>query len=135
MSAVDALCEAELGVPVARRLFEAESIARVHALELADGRGVVVKLLRDEAAYLAAVQDVQRALASSGYPAPRPLFGPRALNGRLAIGEELLVAGAAPDAAEPAVRARMAAELARLVEACREFARAPELQRSFFIPP
>src|SRR4051812_41803186 len=132
---LDSLCEAELGAPVARRLFDAESVAQVHAVELADGRGVVVKLLREEAAYLAAVQDVQRALASRGYPAPRPLFGPRAVNGRLAIAEELLVAGAPPDAHEPAVRVRMAAELARLVDACRDFARAPELQRSFFTPP
>src|SRR3954451_9959511 len=129
MSAVDALCEAELGVPVARRLFEAESVARVHALELADGRGVVVKLLREEAAYLAAVQDEQRALAAGGYPAPRPLFGPRVVDGRLAVGEELLAAGAVPFAHDPVVRARMAAELVRLVEPRRPFAVLTELQR------
>src|SRR3954453_1043829 len=134
MDYVEALCEAELGVPVARRLFDAESIAQVHALELADGRRVVVKLLREEAAYLAAVQDVQRALAASGYPAPRPLFGPRALNGRLAVGEELLVGGATPDGHDPAVRARIAAELVRLVDAVRDFAQRAELQRAFYTP-
>ena len=134
MSVVDALCEAELGSPVARTLFEAESIARVHAVELADGRAVVVKLLREEAAYLAAEQDVQRALAASGYPAPKPLFGPRVLNGRLAVGEELLAGGAVPDAHDPVVRAQIAGELARFVEVCRPFAGAPELQRGFFVP-
>ena len=132
---LDALCEAELGAPVARRLFDAESIAQVHGVELADGRAVVVKLMREQAAYLAAVQDVQRALAAGGYPAPKPLFGPRVLNGRLAIGEELLVAGTTPDAHDPAVRARIATELHRLIEACRDFAAAPELQRAFYTPP
>src|SRR4051794_21982680 len=134
MSAVDALCEAELGVPVARRLFEAESIAQVHALELADGRRVVVKLLREDAAYLAAVQDVQRALAAGGYPAPRPLFGPRALNGRPAGGGELLGAGVVPDGHDPPTRARMAAELARFVELCRPFTATVELEHPFFTP-
>jgi len=134
MDGVEALCRAELGAPVTRRLFEAESVARVHALELADGRGVVVKLLHEDAAYLAAVQDVQRALAAGGYPVPRPLFGPRSVDGRLAIAEELLVAGEAPDAHDPAVRARIAAELVRLTRACRPFADRAELQRAFYTP-
>jgi hypothetical protein len=134
MADVDALCEAELGAPVARRLFEAESVARVRGVELADGRAVVVKLLRDEAAYLAAVQDVQRALAADGYPAPRPLFGPRVIDGRLAVAEELLGGGERPDGHDPVVRARMAAELFRLVDACRSFAGRSELQRAFFTP-
>jgi hypothetical protein len=132
--AVDALCTAELGAPVARRLFRASSVAEVFGVELADGRGVVVKLLREDPAYLAAVQDVQLALSRGGYPAPRPLFGPRALEGRLAVAEELLDRGAPPDGHEPAARERIATELARLVSLCRPHAGAPELQPAFFTP-
>jgi hypothetical protein len=131
---VDALCAAELGAPVARRLFRRRGVAEVHGVELADGRHVVVKLLREEAAYLAAVQDVQRALADGGYPAPRPLFGPRDLDGRHAVAEQLLDDGEALDAHDPAVRARLATELARFVDLCRPYAEDPALERAFFTP-
>jgi hypothetical protein len=134
MGPLDTLCESELGAPVARRLFAVDNLARVHGLELADGRSVVVKLIHEDAAYLAAVQDVQRALAADGYPAPRPLFGPRAVDSRLAVGEELLDGGAAPDGHDPATRAQMARELVRLVTACRSFAERSELQRTAFTP-
>ena len=134
MAPLDTLCESELGAPVARGLFAVDNLARVHGLELADGRAVVVKLIHDDAGYLAAVQDVQRALAADGYPAPRPLFGPRALDGRLAVGEELLDAGTAPDGHDPATRAQMARELVRFITACRSFAERSELQRTAFTP-
>lgn len=134
MGAVDTLCESELGAPVARHLFEAESGARVYGLELSDGRAVVVKTLREDPAYLAAVQDVQSALAAGGYPAPRPVFGPRAVDGRLAVGEELLAVGEVALPEDPTTRGLLARELVRLIGVCAPFAERTELRRAPFTP-
>jgi hypothetical protein len=65
--------------------------------------------------YLAAVMDVQAALADSGYPAPRPLVGPVAVGGGHVTAEAMLVRHGGIDGHDPEVRRALAAGLARFV--------------------
>jgi len=72
-------------------LFEAGQLSKVHAVELDDGRKVVVKV-RPWATRLVGCLEVQRRLVGSGFPCPRPLTGVEAV-GDLAVSAETLVAG------------------------------------------
>ena len=102
--------------------FEASSSGSVHGLRLLDGRRVVVKAHRPGTRpdFLAAVQAVQRRLAASGFPCPRPLAGPLALGAGLAVAETLLDDGERADGHDPVVRGAMAASLAGLITRCRD---------------
>jgi hypothetical protein len=122
--AVDGFCLAHLGSPVARYEFYATSVCGVHGVRLADGRGVVLKVHRAGAdrEHLSAVHDVQRHLASRGFPAPRPLLGPIELSNGVAVAEELLQAGQWRDGHEPDTRRLIAGGLARQIALCRELA-------------
>jgi hypothetical protein len=91
--------------------FFGASVGALFGVRRADGTRVAVKVhkrFRDEA-YLDAAQRVQAALASAGFPAPRPL----GRNG-LTTWEEWRDDGVFRDAHEPEVRRAMARELARL---------------------
>lgn len=77
---LDRFCARVLGSGIARYEFFATGVASVHGVRLADGRRVVVKACRRAAsASLAAAQVVQAHLASRGFPCPRPVVGPTAL--------------------------------------------------------
>ena len=119
--AVDAWCRVHLGAPIERYEFFESSSGSVHGVLLTDGRTVVVKghraaVTRD---YLAAVTGIQRALADSGYPAPRPLAGPVAVGGGHVTAEVMLDRSPHLDGHDPAVRAALAAGLAQFVARAR----------------
>jgi Phosphotransferase enzyme family len=102
----------------AETLFVEASVGVVAGFRLQDGRGIVVKVHQPSvsAAYLKAVHTVQGALADAGFPAPRPLAGPRPLARGYATVEELLDRGGRRDGHDAAVRTAMARALARLIE-------------------
>jgi Ser/Thr protein kinase RdoA (MazF antagonist) len=116
-SAVDACCVEHLGAPVARYRFFDSSSGSVHGVELTDGRAVVVKGHRPDAAldHLTAALEVQRTLAAAGFPAPAPLAGPTALGPGHLTAELLLPQHRPPDSHAPEVGAMLAAGLARFV--------------------
>jgi hypothetical protein len=107
-----------LGEEPAETLFVEVSVGVVAGFRLADGRGVVVKAHQPDVspAYLAAVHEVRTVLADAGFPAPRPLAGPRPLARGHATVEELRDEGERLDAHHEPVRRAMARALARLVE-------------------
>jgi Ser/Thr protein kinase RdoA (MazF antagonist) len=114
--AVDSWCRAHLGSAIDAYEFFDSSSGSVHGVRLADGRRVVVKAHRSavDSAYMSAVQDLQRALADSGYPAPRPLVPAVPLGTGFASAETMLVAPKV-SAFEPAVRDALAVGLADFV--------------------
>jgi len=107
-----------LGEEPAETLFVEASVGVVAGFRLADGRGIVVKVHQPNvtAAYLDAVHTVQGVLADAGFPAPRPLAGPRPLARGHATVEELLDRGDRRDGHDASVRRAMAQALARLIE-------------------
>jgi hypothetical protein len=113
--AVGAWCRERLGAAPAAVLFTAGHLSVVTGLRLTDGRGVVVKV-RPWASRVRGCVAVQRALAEAGFPCPRPLVGPEALDGRLVTAEQYLPGGAplgdGPDSA--GLFAGLLAELVRL---------------------
>ena len=114
---VDGWCRTHLGSRVARYRFFDSSSGSVHGVELADGRAVVVKGHRSavDPRYLAAIVAVQRTLADTGFPAPRPLAGPVPLGDGLLTAEEYRSQSRPADAHDPAVRAVLAAQLVRFI--------------------
>lgn len=134
---IDRFCTNELGVGIERYEFFASSQMSVHGVRLADGRRVVVKAgpasVGEE--LLAAVQRVQSHLVNHGFPAPRPLLGPRHLGYGVAIVEELLDGGARADPHEPPVRLAIATGLARLVELARPLLTPPGLPANALVSP
>jgi hypothetical protein len=134
---VDRFCVRELGSPIERYEFFASSVMSVHGVRLLDGRRVVVKVGRAsvDARSLSAVQLVQARLISLQFPCPRPVLGPTALEGGVAVVEELLDRGLRASAHDAPIRAAMARGLARVVDCCREFATPPGLGPSHFASP
>ena len=116
-AAVDAFCAEHLGAPIARYRFFDSSSGSVHGVELTDGRAVVVKGHRPDAAldHLAAALAVQQTLAAAGFPAPTPLAGPTAIGPGHLTAEQLLVQHRPPETHAPEVRRTLAAGLARFV--------------------
>jgi hypothetical protein len=134
---VDRFCSSALGSPIERYEFFATSVMSVHGVRLLDGRRVVVKIGRPslDATSLSAVQMVQARLISHGFPCPRPLLGPTAVAGGIALVEELLDTGLRASAHDAPIRAAMARGLARCVECCREFGPLDGLGPSLFASP
>jgi hypothetical protein len=134
---VDRFCSRALGSPVERREFSASSVMSVHGVRLLDGRHVVVKVGRRslDATYLSTVQVVQARLHAQGFPCPRPVLGPTALEAGVSIVEELLDPGARASAHDPPIRVAMARGLARIVECCRDWSALPGLGPSHFASP
>jgi hypothetical protein len=116
-AALDRFCARHLGAAVASGELYAASVGSVCGVTLRDGRRVVVKVHRagEDRAHLSAVQAVQAHLSDTGFPAPRPLLRPTPLGRGVAVAETLLDDGRWADAHAPAVRAQVAAGLARLV--------------------
>ena len=114
-------CRDELGGVVARGLFHTASIGAVTAVELTDGRRVVVKAHQPERelAWLQEVVRVQMHLASRGLFATTVCGGPAPIGRGLAIVEAFADRGVARDAHEPEVRALFAHSLWQIVAACR----------------
>lgn len=88
---VNGWCEEVLGAGVARDLFESGYSSAVIAVELVDGRRVVIKA-RPWADRLIGCTEVQRRIFESGFRCPEPLAGP-ILVGGLALSFEALVQG------------------------------------------
>jgi aminoglycoside phosphotransferase (APT) family kinase protein len=122
-----AYARALLGDDVAgavREVVDAESCFYVSAsaslvlgLVRRDGSHVALKVLPTERRSLEqveAVVEVQRALSASGFPAPKPVAGPRLLGGGVATVEEW-VQGEQADLHAPPLRRRAARLLAELV--------------------
>lgn len=86
--AVSDFCQRNLGGAVDEGLFYRGSVGSVFGVVL-DGRSAVLKVYQPRWAvgFLAAVQTVQRRLASAGFPCPRPILAPTPL----AFGSEVLV--------------------------------------------
>jgi hypothetical protein len=118
---VDDFCRRELGGRVARALFHQSSIGAVTAVELGDGRRVVIKAHQPERElwWLQEVVRVQMHLASRGLYATTVCSGPAPIGRGLAIVEAFAERGVARDAHEPAVRAALARALCDIVVACR----------------
>jgi hypothetical protein len=116
-SVVSAFCHQHLGSPVAAYEFFSGGVGTVHGVRLADGRRMAIKVHRSdvELDFRAAVQHVQTVIAGAGRAAPRPLLAPTAIADGVAMVEELLDAGAAVPAHDAGQRARMAADLHRLI--------------------
>ncbi len=117
---VSSWCLRVLGSPIRQVLFWVEGVGCAVGVELRDGRGVLVKVVRPDqpSARLGAVQDVQRGLLADGFPAPTPIHGPAALANGLAFAEELHDVGVVPNGHLPGHRREMAAGLARLIDVC-----------------
>jgi hypothetical protein len=115
---------AAVGVPVLGARFYEPGVGVVTGLDLADGRAVVAKVHRPgfvTRERLAAIAQVQAALAAADVPAPAPLAGPLVLgNGWLTVEEHR--GGASADGYDPAVRFCMARALHDLVDAGRAHA-------------
>ena len=118
-AAVSAFCLRHLGAPVAEYVLFDGGVGTVHGVRLADGRRVAVKVHRGDAdvSYLAAAQRIRGALAAAGIPAPRPLLAPTPLARGIATVEEFQDGGEYVPAHDPEQRARIAADLRRLVVA------------------
>ena len=116
-AAVDAWCRAHLGAGVEEYVFFESSSGSVHGVRLVDGRAVVVKGHRAAAsrAFLDAVLAVQAGLASSGYPAPRPLAGPVPAGSGHVTAEEMVLCDTAVDGHDPDLRRLLASGLAQFV--------------------
>jgi hypothetical protein len=116
-SVLHAYARARLGAGLSDVIFRAGRIDAVWAVELADGRSVLIKAHRrpvDMTARLATVQ-AQRILADAGFPAPRPLSDTVEFEGLILTTESLVTAGSAGDARVPAVRRALAEGLASQV--------------------
>jgi hypothetical protein len=106
--AVVAWCRRWLGAGPVQVLFRAGCLSQVTGLRLADGRGVVVKV-RPPAPRLRGCLAAQAALATAGFPCPRPLAGPAPLGALAATAEELVPGGhLLPPGPGAAARARLA---------------------------
>lgn len=105
------------------------SVGATFGIRRRDGSRVAVKVNRlfSDESYLAAIQDVQTALADTGFPAPRPI---RRL-GTTTV-DEWLDRGVFRDAHGPDVRRAMAGTLVRFLELATATGRRP--RRAFLRP-
>jgi len=120
-------CDRYLGARPARVLFRSGHLSQVVAVELADGRRVVIKA-RPSDQRLAGCTAVQRHLARAGFPCPEPLVAPVPAGG-LAVTAEALVPGGSQLPADGGA-APFAALLARLIRSAPSPADVPSLAPS-----
>src|SRR3954451_23778599 len=85
-------CVRWLGAAPARLLWSRHHLSHVFGIELVDAREVVVKV-RNATARIMATIEIQRSLADAGFPAPRPLVGPRPISDAVATAETLVAGG------------------------------------------
>ncbi|MEZ0166493.1 hypothetical protein AB2L27_17170 [Kineococcus sp. LSe6-4] len=79
-------------------------------------------------AHLGAAVRAQRHLAAHGYPCPRPLHGPTAVDGRVVVVETLTSEGELSDATRAPIRRALAASLAEQIDLLRPLAADPALR-------
>jgi hypothetical protein len=113
---------ARLGQPIHSVRFRAGRIDAVWGVELADGRGVVIKAHRRpvDLQAVAAATEAKSLLVAAGYPCPQPYSGPDEVDGHVLVAEALLSRGAAPDGRDPDMRRLLADGLARHVDILRQ---------------
>jgi hypothetical protein len=130
---IDRFCRDELRAPVARGLFHETSQGSVTAVELADGRRVVVKAHRpdEDLAMLQEIVRVQMHLASRGLWATTVCGGPAPLGRGLGIVEAFVSDGATRDGRDPAVRAALVRGFQAIVAACRPLVAGSTLPRHY----
>ena len=122
-------CATEIGAPPVALVMTAGHLSQVYAVELADGRRVVLKA-RPAAGRLRACWLVQQRLHAAGFPCPRPLAGPAGLGGQVVTAESY-VADAQPLPPGPGtvpVYARLLQQLVRQAPpagSCAELCPAP----------
>jgi len=85
-------CVRWLDAAPARLLWSRHHLSHVFGIELVDAREVVVKV-RTDTPRITATIEVQRSLADAGFPAPRPLVGPRRISDAIATAETLVAGG------------------------------------------
>jgi hypothetical protein len=85
-------CVRWLDAAPARLLWSCHHLSHVFGIELVDAREVVVKVRADSSRITATIE-VQRSLADAGFPAPRPLVGPRPISDAIATAETLVAGG------------------------------------------
>ena len=114
--ALNGWCERWLSAEPVEVIFATGHLSEVIGLRLADDREVVVKV-RPNNTRIGGCVEVQRHLWESGYPCPKPLAGPAALEGRTATAEEYVPGGVLleRDTESPS---RFAELLWQLVERC-----------------
>jgi aminoglycoside/choline kinase family phosphotransferase len=106
-------CAAALGSPPLSVLMTASHLSQVYAVELSDGRRVVLKARPDDGRVRACWQ-VQQYLHAQGFPCPRPLAGPAVAGGQLATAEDY-IENARPRPVTPAAVPAYAALLRQLI--------------------
>lgn len=118
-AAVEAFCRRELGSPVIATRFWIASVGCVAGVDLADRRTVVVKAHQADRtrAFLSAASAVQRRVADTGLPCPRPLLGPVPLGRGWATVEAYLPDPGPGDGRAPGALEGAAAGLAEVVTA------------------
>lgn len=109
---LSAWCDDVLGAAPSRVLFRRQHLSQVIAVELADGRSVVLKARPFEARIEGCVA-VQAAVARAGFPCPAPIAGPALLHGHAVTAETLIPGGTQLPASAGATP--FAALLARLI--------------------
>lgn len=135
---VDAFLGRHLGTGIAALDFTRVGTGIILGIALADGRPAVVRLHPPgaDAAYLRAVQDVQRQLVAAGFPAPYPLLEPTPFGVGLATVEGRLHAPPPADPADPATRRALAEGLAGFVHSAAALGGHPDLAgRGPLAPP
>ena len=112
---VSAWCESALGAAPLRELFRSQATSTVVALELDDGRSVVIKSRPSHADRAKHCVSIQLALATGGFPCPRPLTDVTLVDGMAVHAEEWLPGGEIRREDDPDAARRSAALLAELI--------------------
>ena len=121
---ISAWCQGALGAGLNRVLFRRQHLSQVVAVELADGRQVVVKARLFEERHAGCIA-VQSALAEAGFPCPAPVGHPGRI-GRYAVTAETLIPDG--DLLSPTSGSKpFAALLAQLIEAAPAAGSVPSL--------
>ncbi|QXE34507.1 hypothetical protein KQY30_09625 [Streptomyces sp. GMY02] len=118
--AITAWCARELGAVPVERLFASAQMSEVAAVRLDDGRRVVIKARPDESDRARSCVEVQRALADSGFPCPRPLTAVAVVDGRAVHAEQWHPGGDMLRDDGPETAAKFAVLLATLVTLARQ---------------
>lgn len=107
-------CLRHLGSAVSEVYWVRGHLSTAVALELLDGREVVVKI-RPENPRLDACHEVHRVVWSAGFPCPEPLTSPIPLGDQVASAEVFMPGGRAGRHDDPWLAAATASELRRLI--------------------
>ena len=122
---VDGFCRDHLGSAVKGYIFCQASVGATHAVEIEDGRRIVLKVHQpphvnpDREHGALALSSIQRALGylhERGFPCPEPLLGPTPLGVGLATVQEFLDEGERGDGFDPGCRRAIALSLFELLE-------------------